>query len=73
MSQKGYITAPTEGQLTDAVIIDTSAIPVEVRDRLAEATLEMVRGILRQPGGRSALEARIAAKRMARAAKGSKE
>ena len=44
-------------ELTDKIKIDTSLIPGEVRDRLAAATLEMVRGILRQPGGREALDA----------------
>lgn len=59
MSQAQYILAPNEGELTDKIKIDTSLIPVEVRDRLAAATLEMVRGILRQPGGREELERRI--------------
>ena len=67
MSQARYILAPAEGELTDKSKIDTSLIPGEVRDRLAAATLEMVRGILRQPGGREALDARIAAMRAAKA------
>lgn len=66
MSQARYILAPDESELTDKSIIDTSLIPGEVRDRLAAATLEMVRGILRQPGGREALEARIAARKAAK-------
>ncbi len=63
MSQAQYILAPNEGELTDKIKIDTSSIPGEVQDRLAAATLEMVHGILRQPGGREKLERRIKEKR----------
>lgn len=42
-----------EGPIT----IDTTAIPAHVREDLAAATLELIRGILRQPGGRERLDA----------------
>lgn len=62
-------SATLEGQETDALHIDTSAIPGHVRDDLAAATLDFIRGILQQPGGREALDARTAARRAAQTAK----
>lgn len=60
--------SPQEGVLTDAIQIDTAAIPAEVMNRLAAATLDLVKGILQQPGGREALDARTAARKAAQAA-----
>lgn len=51
------------------ITIDTAAIPAYVRENLAAATLELIHKILRQPGGREALDARTAARRAAQAAK----
>ena len=51
-----------------AIHIDTASIPAHVRDDLAAATLDLIHGILRQPGGREALEARKRAKRAAMSA-----
>ena len=42
------------------ITIDTAAIPAHVREDLAAATLELIRGILRKPGGRERLEAKKA-------------
>ena len=61
-----YISSPHEGETTSAIRVDTSAIPSEVRDDLAAATLNLIFGILQQPGGREALDARIAARKAAR-------
>lgn len=36
---------------------DPSLIPPEVRDRLAASTMDLIHGILNQPGGREALDA----------------
>ena len=49
-------TAPAE------IRINTAEIPDYVRDRLAVATMAFVRSILKQPGGREALEARAVTK-----------
>lgn len=62
MSDTRYISAPGEIQ------IDTAAIPAYTRDRLAAATLDLFHAILRQPGGREALDARTAARKAAAAA-----
>jgi len=58
-----------EGELTDEIKIDTSLIPEHVRMHLAAATLDLIHGILRQPGGREALDAKTAARRAGRSAK----
>lgn len=58
-----------KGELAGEVRIDVSLIPDAVRDNLAAATLDSVRAFLRQPGGREKLDARIAAKKAAPAAK----
>lgn len=47
------------GELTDSIHINVDEIPDHVRDELAAATLDMVRGILVQPGGREMLDAKI--------------
>lgn len=52
--------------VNDSIKIDTSLIPNEVANDLADATLDLIYGILQQPGGREALEARVAAKRATR-------
>ncbi len=49
----------------DEIRIDTSKIPNEVRDRLAEATMDLILGILRQPGGRESLDAKTVARKAA--------
>lgn len=56
---------------TNMIHIDTSLIPDHVRDQLAAATMDMVLGILRNPGGRELLEAKKAeiAKRRASVAR----
>lgn len=59
-------SAACDGEMECAIKIDTSAIPHEVSDDLAAATLNLIYGILQQPGGREALDARIAARRAAR-------
>ena len=56
------IPAPAEGQLATEIHIDTAAIPSYMRDRLAMATMDMIRNILKQPGGREALAAKTAAR-----------
>lgn len=57
--------APQMGELTAAVHINVAEIPDHARDDLAAATLDLIRGILRQPGGRAALDERIKAKKAA--------
>jgi len=57
--------APPMGELTTAIHINVAEIPDHVRDDLAAATLDFVRDILRQPGGRAALDAKIKAKKAA--------
>lgn len=59
------LNSPPMGELTTAVHINVAEIPDHVRDSLAAATLELIRGILRQPGGREALDERIKAKKVA--------
>ena len=55
----------------NAIHIDTSLIPDPVRDQLAAATMDMVLGILRKPGGRELIDAKKAeiARRKAKAAR----
>lgn len=50
--------APPLGELTDFIHINVDEIPDHARDALAESTLELVRSILRQPGGREMLDAK---------------
>lgn len=66
MEMAQYISSTNDREITSAIKIDTSTIPGEVRDDLAAATLNLIYGILQQPGGREALDARIAARRAAR-------
>ncbi len=61
--------ATLEGELVSEVHINTAEIPDHVRDNLAAATLDLIYGILRQPGGRAALDARTAARKAAAAEK----
>lgn len=49
-----------EAKGTNTIHIDTSLIPDHVRDQLAAATMDMVLGILRKPGGRELLDAKKA-------------
>lgn len=53
---EGRHTAPVK------IRINTAEIPDAVRDRLAVATMEFIRRILKQPGGREALESRAGSK-----------
>lgn len=50
------------GQAATAATLDVSQIPDPVKDELAAATLEFIKGVLRQPGGREMLHKRIAEK-----------
>lgn len=61
--------ATLEGELVDEVHIRTEDIPEFMRDNLAAATLDLIHSILRQPGGREALDARTAARHAVKAAK----
>lgn len=49
-----------EARAENTIHIDTNLIPDYVRDQLAEATMNMVLGILRKPGGRELLDAKKA-------------
>jgi len=69
MADKRSISAPGEEQITSAIHINTAEIPAHVRDDLAASTLDLIHAILRQPGGREALDARTAARYAAAAAK----
>ena len=57
---KEYVE-PSLGKPNTAVHINVNEIPDYVRDELAVATLKFIRNILRQPGGRERLNAKIAA------------
>lgn len=48
--------APPMGELTDSLHINVNEIPDYVRAELAAATLDLIRGILRQPGSREMLD-----------------
>lgn len=65
LKDREYCAAPPMGELTAAIHINVAEIPDHVRDDLAAATLDFVRDILRQPGGRAALDAKIKAKKAA--------
>ncbi len=60
-----YCAAPPLGELTETVHINVAEIPDYTRDKIAAATLDFVRGILHQPGGRAALDAKIKARKAA--------
>ncbi len=62
---RDYPPPPPMGELTAAIHINVAEIPDHARDDLAAATLDFVRGILHQPGGRAALDAKIKAKKAA--------
>ncbi len=59
------VKVPSGEQIASPIQIDTAAIPAYTRDRLAAATLDLFHAILRQPGGREALDARTAARKAA--------
>ena len=65
LKDREYSAAPPMGELTAAIHINVAEIPDHARDDLAAATLDFVRGILCQPGGRAALDAKIKAKKAA--------
>lgn len=50
--------------MENEIRIDTSLIPPEVQEVLAKSALEMVKGILAQPGGREKIDAYKAAHNM---------
>lgn len=54
------LTATLSGELInpDHIHVDVTLIPDYVWDDLAAATLDLIRGILRQPGGREMLDAK---------------
>lgn len=54
-------------ELTDEIHINTAEIPEAVRFCLSAATMDFIYAILRQPGGREALNARTAARHAAAA------
>lgn len=60
-----YPVPPPLGELTTAIHINVDEMPNHMRDALAESTLELIRNILRQPGGREALDARTRARKAA--------
>lgn len=66
--QAARLAPAEEGELVDEVHIRTEDIPEFVQDNLAAATLDLIHSILATPGGREALDARIAAKKAARTA-----
>lgn len=53
-------------ETTPSIKIDLASIPAEVQERLAAGTLEFIRELLKDPVSRAALEARVAADRMAK-------
>lgn len=55
--------------MTDDFVLDFQSIPKHVLEDLAAATVKSVKAFLRQPGGKEALDARIAAKKAAQTAK----
>ena len=58
----------------DQIHIDVNLIPEWTRDRLCAATLDFIKGILRQPGGKEMLDAETARRHAAQAAeKGNKK
>lgn len=59
---------PLEGQETDDIHIDTAAIPDHVRDTFIAKTLECFNAFLAVPGNAEWLDARIAARKAAKAA-----
>lgn len=58
MAPRRETEAPAECEQPVAIHIDTQAIPAQVRDTLAAATMDLLNGILSQPGGRERLEAK---------------
>lgn len=67
--QVAKFTPTEESELVNEVHINTAEIPDFVRDNLAAATLDLIHGILRHPGGREALDAKTAARRAGRSTK----
>ncbi len=58
MMPRREAVSQAEGEPTSGIRIDTQAIPAPVRDTLAAATMDLLNGILSQPGGREMLEAK---------------
>ena len=59
------VEPPPMGELTTEIHINVDEMPNNMRDALAESTMELIRNILRQPGGREALDARTRARKAA--------
>lgn len=68
MNESRCASLPEDDGLAAQIKVDTAAIPDHVRDALAASTLDLIHSILATPGGREALDARIAAKKAARTA-----
>lgn len=64
--EKARPAVPCEGEITDTITVDLDAIPGFIWDSLAAATMDLVRDILRQPGGRELLDAKTAARKAAK-------
>ena len=62
MRSTRYVTAPGDDQITTELHFDYDAIPQHEWDGLAAATMDLIHAILRQPGGREALDAKTAAR-----------
>lgn len=60
MTPRRETEAPAECEQSVVIHIDTQAIPAQARDALAAATMDLLNGILSQPGGRERLEAKKA-------------
>ena len=67
MSDTRYISSPAGATISE-IHVDTSAIPAEVRDDLAAATLESYKAFIAVPGNIEWLRERIAARKAAAAA-----
>lgn len=68
MNESRRASLPEDEGLAAQIKVDTTAIPDHVRDALAASTLDLIHSILATPGGREALDARIAAKKATRTA-----
>lgn len=66
--QAAQYAPPQEGELTDAIQIDTAAIPENVRRRLGALTLDRFNAFVAVPGNAEWLDARTAARKAAQAA-----
>lgn len=72
LTEDKYPLGELEYEMADSVKLDVSLIPDHVSDELAAATLDFVRSILRQPGGREMLDAKTAARKKRQAVQAAK-